>query len=79
MVRHVCKELEMDMTSCQWRNKKCAGAIGQRMPENWTGGFIRVDDSLLAFQQIANGFRQQFHGPVVGVTGSAGKTTTRAR
>ena len=60
------------------QNKKCAGAIGQRMPEGWTGGFIQVDDSLLAFQQIAHGFRQQFKGPVVGITGSAGKTTTRA-
>lgn len=60
------------------QQKKCAGAIGQRMPDNWTGGFIKVEDSLLAFQQIAHGFRQQFHGPVVGITGSAGKTTTRA-
>ena len=60
------------------QTKKCAGAIGQTMPDGWTGGFIRVDDSLLAFQQIAQGFRQQFQGPVVGVTGSAGKTTTRA-
>ena len=60
------------------QEKKCAGAIGQRMPLGWTGGFIEVDDSLLAFQQIAHGFRQEFHGPVVGVTGSAGKTTTRA-
>ena len=60
------------------QTKNCAGAIGQRMPDNWTGGFIRVNDSLLAFQQIACGFRQQFHGPVVGVTGSAGKTTSRA-
>ena len=38
------------------QQKECAGAIGQRMPENWTGGFIRVNDSLLAFQQIAHGF-----------------------
>ena len=60
------------------QEKKCAGAIGQRMPNDWTGGFIRVDDSLVAFQEIAHGFRQHFKGPVVGVTGSAGKTTTRA-
>ena len=60
------------------QTKRCAGAIGQIMPDGWTGGFVRVDDSLLAFQQIAHGFRQQFHSPVVGVTGSAGKTTTRA-
>ena len=60
------------------QRKECAGAIGQHMPDDWTGGFIQVDDSLLAFQQIAHGLRQRFQGPVVGVTGSAGKTTTRA-
>lgn len=58
--------------------KECAGAIGQHMPDEWRAGFIQVEDSLLAFQQIAHGLRRQFQGPVVGVTGSAGKTTTRA-
>jgi UDP-N-acetylmuramoyl-tripeptide--D-alanyl-D-alanine ligase len=60
------------------QSKQCAGAIGQHMPEGWTGGFVQVVDSLVAFQQIAHGFRQRFTNPVVGVTGSAGKTTTRA-
>ncbi len=60
------------------QQKQCAGAIGQHMPENWKGGFVQVEDSLIAFQQLAQAFRRTYSKPVVGVTGSAGKTTTRA-
>ena len=59
-------------------DKHCAGAIGQRMPSDWKYGFVQVPDSLVAFQEIAAAVRQQYSGIVVGVTGSAGKTTTRA-
>ena len=36
-----------------------------------------VDDTLLAYQQLARQWRRQLGLPVVAVTGSAGKTTTR--
>lgn len=36
-----------------------------------------VDDTLRAFQGIANGYRRRFRIPVVAVTGSNGKTTTK--
>ncbi|SBO42436.1 UDP-N-acetylmuramoyl-tripeptide--D-alanyl-D-alanine ligase [Cyanobium sp. NIES-981] len=36
-----------------------------------------VADTLQAFQQLAGCWRRSFPGPVVAVTGSAGKTTTR--
>lgn len=36
-----------------------------------------VDDSLVALQSIAAAYRNQFTGPVVGVTGSCGKTTCK--
>ena len=36
-----------------------------------------VDDTLLAYQQLAGLWRQALAAPVVAVTGSAGKTTTR--
>ena len=37
----------------------------------------RVDDTTLAYQQLANLHRQHLAAAVVAVTGSAGKTTTR--
>ena len=36
-----------------------------------------VDDPLRAFQAIARELRREFPGPVIGVTGSAGKTSTK--
>lgn len=39
--------------------------------------FLVVNDTLLAFQQIAAYYRQQFSIPVVGITGSNGKTIVK--
>lgn len=36
-----------------------------------------VGDPLAAFQRIAREHRREFHGPVIGVTGSVGKTSTK--
>jgi UDP-N-acetylmuramoyl-tripeptide--D-alanyl-D-alanine ligase len=36
---------------------------------------LQVTDSLVALQQLAAGWRLRFHGPVIGVAGSNGKTT----
>ncbi|GLV12564.1 UDP-N-acetylmuramoyl-tripeptide--D-alanyl-D-alanine ligase [Alicyclobacillus hesperidum] len=41
------------------------------------GSILRVPDALLAVQMMAEHERQQFSGPVVGITGSNGKTTTK--
>jgi UDP-N-acetylmuramoyl-tripeptide--D-alanyl-D-alanine ligase len=38
---------------------------------------ILVDDTLLGLQQLANWHRQKFTIPVIGITGSNGKTTTK--
>lgn len=38
---------------------------------------FQVEDTLQAYQKIARWWRDQFHIPVVGVTGSVGKTTTK--
>ena len=56
----------------------CAGIIAQHAPEDWPHGFVRVDDTLVALQRIAQRARRSLSMPVVGITGSAGKTTTRA-
>ncbi len=39
--------------------------------------FIRVTDTLAALQQIAAGCRRQFDIPVIGITGSNGKTVVK--
>jgi UDP-N-acetylmuramoyl-tripeptide--D-alanyl-D-alanine ligase len=56
----------------------CAGAIAAHVPETWARGFVRVDDGLEALTALARFVRDGFSGAVVGITGSAGKTTTRA-
>jgi len=38
---------------------------------------IEVNDTVSALQQFAAGYRNQFSVPVVGITGSVGKTTTK--
>jgi alanine racemase len=39
--------------------------------------FLLVDDSLKAFQKIAQGHRLQFEIPIIGITGSNGKTIVK--
>ncbi|HXP52608.1 MAG TPA: UDP-N-acetylmuramoyl-tripeptide--D-alanyl-D-alanine ligase [Bacteroidia bacterium] len=43
----------------------------------YTEGCILVNDVLLTLQQLANHHRRQFKIPVIGITGSNGKTTTK--
>jgi UDP-N-acetylmuramoyl-tripeptide--D-alanyl-D-alanine ligase len=38
---------------------------------------LRVEDTLVAYQAIARWWRDQFDSPVIAVTGSVGKTTTK--
>ncbi len=39
--------------------------------------FLLVDDTLLALQELANHHRKQLDIPIIGLTGSNGKTTTK--
>jgi UDP-N-acetylmuramoyl-tripeptide--D-alanyl-D-alanine ligase len=54
------------------------GVIAEQVPDGWSAGLITVKNGLEALQNLARFVRSQFNGPVVGITGSAGKTTTRA-
>jgi UDP-N-acetylmuramoyl-tripeptide--D-alanyl-D-alanine ligase len=45
--------------------------LGHRLP------LIRVENTLTAYQAIARWWRRQFDIPVIGITGSVGKTTTK--
>lgn len=39
--------------------------------------YILVDDALLAFKQLAREHRRHFNIPIIGITGTNGKTTTK--
>ena len=60
------------------RQAGCMGAIAQRIPHGWDRGFVQVNEGLAALQDLSRAARASFAGPVLGITGSAGKTTTRA-
>ncbi len=57
------------------------GAIAAIVDTHYTGDgtlpLLQVPDTLRAYQAIACWWRKQFSIPVVGVTGSVGKTTTK--
>ena len=56
-----------------------AAVVGNSSDVSVPSGLLhwRVEDTLLAYQQLACLVRRQLSAPVVAVTGSAGKTTTR--
>lgn len=55
----------------------CAGAVVSTPPQGWERGLVVVPDTLVALQDVGRWVRDRFVGPVVGLTGSAGKTSTR--
>ena len=54
-----------------------AGAVAALVEKPVEGAHILVPNLVQALAKFANSKRKEFHGPVVGVTGSAGKTTTK--
>lgn len=56
----------------------CAGCVVDTAPEHFPGGVVVVPNTLRALQDLARQSRRAFAGPVIGLTGSSGKTTTRA-
>ena len=63
--------------------KGCAYAIVETSPdlakgeESLADRIIRVDDALQTFKDLAREYRRQFNIPVIGITGTNGKTTTK--
>lgn len=55
----------------------CAYAVVDEEQESEDERIIFVDDVLLALQHLANHHRKQFKIPVIGITGSNGKTTSK--
>ncbi|MES2323135.1 MAG: UDP-N-acetylmuramoyl-tripeptide--D-alanyl-D-alanine ligase [Pseudomonadota bacterium] len=54
-----------------------AGVVVEALPDGWTLPAIVVPNTLAALGQIGNAWRVQFAIPVIGVTGSNGKTTVK--
>jgi len=53
-----------------------AALVARAVPDSDLPQLV-VADPLAAFQRIAREHRREFHGTVIGVTGSAGKTSTK--
>jgi len=55
------------------------GAVVSQMPENVAAdkGIVRVDDTTAALQRLARAIRERDDFLLIGITGSAGKTTTK--
>ena len=49
----------------------------QRIESGWPALFLQVPDTTRALQELATEVRRRWDGPLLAVTGSAGKTTTR--
>ena len=54
-----------------------AGAVAALVERPIQGRYILVENVVKALARMALSFRQEFDGPVIGITGSAGKTTTK--
>jgi UDP-N-acetylmuramoyl-tripeptide--D-alanyl-D-alanine ligase len=54
-----------------------AAVVAERLPEGWTLPALVVPDTLVALGRIANQWRRQYAIPLIGVTGSNGKTTVK--
>lgn len=59
--------------------KGAVGCLCERLPEQLLSGkfYITVPDTLTALKDLSAWYRQMFSIPMVQVTGSAGKTTTK--
>lgn len=56
----------------------CSSANDEELTERYgNANFLFVDDTLAALQQLASHVRGEFQIPVIGITGSNGKTVTK--
>ncbi|KAA8541465.1 hypothetical protein F0562_025428 [Nyssa sinensis] len=67
-----------DFITPELYTKGCIGVIGNWVYDNWDRGFVQVEgNTLFALEKMAIYARNRFHGCLIGLTGSVGKTTTR--
>jgi UDP-N-acetylmuramoyl-tripeptide--D-alanyl-D-alanine ligase len=53
------------------------GAVVTRIPEGTDKALVQVEDTTAALQQLARSIRDRYEFLLIGITGSAGKTTTK--
>jgi UDP-N-acetylmuramoyl-tripeptide--D-alanyl-D-alanine ligase len=53
------------------------GAVVSEVPEDTDKALVKVEDTTRALQRLAQSIRTQYDPLVIGITGSAGKTTTK--
>ncbi len=58
-------------------DKGALGVVCEKVPADAKGAFILVKDSFQALKDIAESYRKTLNIPVVGITGSVGKTSTK--
>lgn len=61
----------------QAAEKGALAVVCEKEPENCSIPYILVEDSFQALKDIAEFYREQLTIPVVGITGSVGKTSTK--
>ena len=61
----------------QVAEKKAACVVCEKAPENVDIPYILVEDSFVALKQVATFYRENLTIPIVGITGSVGKTSTK--
>lgn len=61
----------------QAREAGALGGIFEREVEGWSGPWVQVDSTFQALQALGAAARDRVNGPVVGISGCTGKTTTR--
>lgn len=66
-----------DFTADAFKKGAAGVVVSKTFDKNLDGVIIKVDDTLTAYRQIAGVWRDRFDIPIVAVTGSNGKTTTK--
>ncbi len=59
------------------KNRRASGALVSRIDEKVDLPQLLVENTLQSLQKIAAEWRRRFPGPVIGITGSCGKTSTK--
>lgn len=57
--------------------KGCLATLSERLQEGADYAYIQIESSLQAVKDIAEFYLEQLQIPVVGITGSVGKTSTK--